>query len=260
MPERGRVTEMEWYPTPSYLVKRQVILDYLATCGGRRILEVGCGCGDLLRVLDRRGYQGVGIDISEEALAVAASGLSGGRFTVARRTPGELREEFDVVIASEVMEHYQDDALFLRQLKERVRDGGHLLLTVPAHMKDWGPNDDTCGHVRRYERAELHNLLTAAGFSDIVIHSYGVPVYNLMKPVYDLAVRSEADRSAAAMERTAESGGMKLMKGCGFLFRLLFNDATMYPFYLLQRLFYRTDLGKGYFAAARTRSRCEVRD
>lgn len=242
---------MEWYPTPSYLVKRQVILDHLATCEGKRILEVGCGCGDLLQVLERRGYQGVGIDISEEALAVAAAGLTGGRFTVAHCTPGELREEFDVVVASEVMEHYHDDALFLQQLRERLRDGGQLLLTVPAHMKDWGPNDDSCGHVRRYERAELFNLLNRTGFSDIVVHSYGVPIYNFMKPIYDLAVRSEAERSNAPMEKTAKSGGMKLMKGCGFLFRLLFNDASMYPLYLLQRLFYGTDLGKGYFVAAR---------
>jgi SAM-dependent methyltransferase len=248
---------MQWYPTPSYLVKRQVILEHLPTCGGR-VLEVGCGCGDLLHVLSRRGYQGVGIDISEEALAVASSGLPGSSFRVACCTPEELSEEFDVVIASEVMEHYQDDLSFLRQLRECLHDGGHLLLTVPAHMKDWGPNDDSCGHMRRYERHELQTVLDAAGFSDIVVYSYGVPIYNIMKPLYDRAVRRAAVRPAAPMEKTAESGGMKLMNGAGDLFRFLFNDVTMYPLYLLQRLFYRTDLGKGYFASARKRSRHET--
>jgi cyclopropane fatty-acyl-phospholipid synthase-like methyltransferase len=248
---------MDWYPTPSYLVKRQVILEYLAKCDGNKILEVGCGCGDLLHVLERRGYQGIGIDISEEALAVASAGLSGQSITVALCTPGELKDEFDVVVASEVLEHYQDDALFLRQLSERLREGGHLLLTVPAHMKDWGPNDDTCGHVRRYERADLFTLLNVAGFSEIVIYSYGVPIYNIMKPIYDLAIRPESDRLSAPMEKTAESGGMRLMKGSGVFFRFLFNDVTMYPLYLMQKLFYGTDLGKGYFVAARRRSRCE---
>jgi 2-polyprenyl-3-methyl-5-hydroxy-6-metoxy-1,4-benzoquinol methylase len=90
---------MEWYPTPSYLVKRQVILEFLAKCEGSNVLEVGCGCGDLLNVLEGRGYRGLGIDISEEALAVAASGLSGRSIRVARCTPDELSEEFDVVIA-----------------------------------------------------------------------------------------------------------------------------------------------------------------
>jgi len=242
---------MEWYPTPSYLVKRQAILDYLPGCQGKKILEVGCGCGDLLHVLEREGFQGVGIDISEEALTVAASGLSGRGISLACCTPDDLLEEFDVVIASEVMEHHQDDLLFLRQLRKRLRNGGHLLLTVPAHMKDWGPNDTSCGHVRRYERRQLSALLDLAGFSDISVYSYGVPIYNLMKPFYDFAIRSESARASAPLEKTAESGGMKLMKGAGVVFRLLFNDVTMFPFYLLQRMFYRTDLGKGYFIAAR---------
>jgi SAM-dependent methyltransferase len=245
---------MEWYPTPSYLVKRKVILEYLKKSEGNRILEVGCGCGDLLHVLERRGYKGIGIDISEEALAVAASGLSGHNITIALCSPEDLHEEFDVVVASEVMEHYQDDVLFLQQLRSRLRDGGLLLLTVPAHMKDWGPNDDSCGHFRRYERDELSTLLNSSGFTDVNILSYGVPLYNIMKPIYDVAIRSEVSRTATSMKKTADSGGMKLMIGCGYLFRLLFNDVTMYPFYLLQRLFYGTDMGKGYFVAALKRN------
>lgn len=242
---------MEWYPTPSYLVKRRVILEYLAQCEGSNILEVGCGCGDLLHVLEHKGYTGLGIDISEDALAVAIAGFSSQRIKVACSTPEDLSEKFDIVIASEVMEHYQDDALFLSQLRDCLRDGGQVLLTVPAHMKDWGPNDDFCGHIRRYERKGLHAALQAAGFDDIVIYSYGVPICNVMKPLYDFAIRSEASPTAAQMEKTTESGGMWLMKGAGRIFRILFNDVTMYPLYISQRLFYDTDLGKGYFAAAR---------
>jgi hypothetical protein len=52
------------------------------------------------------------------------------------------------------------------------------------------------------------------------------------------------------MEKTTGSGGMWLIRRGGGLFRLLFNDVTMFPLYLLQRLFYATDLGKGYFVAA----------
>lgn len=251
MPAYGRTTDMEWYPTPSYLVKRRVILEYVAKSDGTNILEVGCGCGDLLHVLERKGYTGVGIDISEDALVVAGAGLSSHRIKVACCTPGDLQDTFDIVIASEVMEHYQDDISFLLQLRDRLCERGRLLLTVPAHMKEWGPNDDFCGHVRRYERKELYATLQKAGFDDIVICSYGVPIYNLMKPFYDAVIRTETSPAAGQMEKTAESGGMWLMKGAGRLFRILFNDVTMYPLYLLQRLFYRTDLGMGYFVAAR---------
>jgi SAM-dependent methyltransferase len=241
---------MEWYPTPSYLLKRRVILEYLRQSDATTFLEVGCGCGDLLRVLERKGYHGMGIDISQDALDVAVHGLSSGHVKVSCCSPEDVKEQFDVVIASEVMEHHQDDVAFLLQLRERLNDGGRVLLTVPAHMKDWGANDDFCGHIRRYERDDLHNKLKAAGFDDIKVYSYGVPVYNIMKPLYDRAIHSES-RQTDQMEKTAESAGMWLLPSGGELFRFIFNDLTMYPFYLLQRIFYSTDLGKGFFAAAR---------
>ena len=245
---------MEWYPTPSYLVKRRVILEYLQRCNYRRVIEVGCGCGDLLQVLERRGYSGMGIDLSEEAVAAANARLSGGRIRVACCAPEEISQRFEVVIASEVLEHQQDDNAFLIRLGELLQDGGRLLLTVPAHMREWGANDDFCGHIRRYGRDELHAKLMLAGFDDIVIYSYGVPIYNLMKPLYDRAIGKSA-MSGDQREKTAGSGGMWLMSGAARLFRLLFNDVTMFPWYLMQRLFYTTDRGMGYFVAAHKKER-----
>jgi SAM-dependent methyltransferase len=245
---------MEWYPTPSYLVKRRVILDYLGRIDCRQVLEVGCGCGDLLQVLERKGYSGMGIDMSEDAVAYANTLLSGGRFHAACCTPEQVSQRFEVVIASEVLEHQQDDSGFLLQLGELLQDGGRLLLTVPAHMDEWGANDDFCGHIRRYERDELRGKLEIAGFDDIVIYSYGFPIYNLMKPYYDRAI-ARSVTSGDQREKTAGSGGMWLLRGAASLFRVLFNDVTMYPWYLLQSLFYTTDRGMGYFAAAHKKER-----
>jgi hypothetical protein len=119
-------------------------------------------------------------------------------------------------------------------------------------MADWDANDDFCGHIRRYDRSQLYTLLSVSGFDNIVIYSYGVPVYNIMKPMYDRAIRSKSSKKTAPLsEKTAESGGMWLLRGAGFIFRMLFNDVTMMPFYLVQRFFYGTEYGKGYFIAAR---------
>jgi SAM-dependent methyltransferase len=245
---------MEWYPTPSYLVKRRVILEYLDRFEYRQVMEVGCGCGDLLQVLERKGYSGMGIDMAEDAVAYANTLLSAGRIRAACCTPEEVSQRFEVVIASEVLEHQQDDTGFLCRLGELLQDGGRLLLTVPAHMDKWGANDDFCGHLRRYEREELCSKLAIAGFEDIVVYSYGVPIYNLMKPFYDRAIAKSAT-SGDQREKTAGSGGMWLLRGAARLFRLLFNDVTMYPWYLLQRLFYTTDCGMGYFVAAHKKER-----
>ncbi len=242
---------MEWYPTPSYLMKRRVIIDALKQTDVRSFLEVGCGAGDLLRALDGAGYRGMGIDISGDAIAVARSQQLSSNIRVEKRDLTEVAETYDAVIASEVLEHWHDDQGFIGLLVDRITPGGWLLLTVPAHMDKWGANDDFCGHVRRYEKQELIDKLTRAGLESVRVCSYGVPLYNLMKPFYDRAIVKQVQQKAKQDERTRNSGGMWLFTGMSGIFRLLFNDLTMLPFYLLQRLFFNTDMGNGYFAVAR---------
>ncbi|GFE58454.1 bifunctional 2-polyprenyl-6-hydroxyphenol methylase/3-demethylubiquinol 3-O-methyltransferase UbiG [Geobacter sp. AOG1] len=242
---------MEWYPTPSYLLKRKVILDFLRTVPVRDVLEVGCGAGDLLVALAARGYRGTGVDLSDDAVEAARERVANTMVTVARGEVQDVAGQFDVAIASEVLEHCADDVGVLRELASKTRPGGHVVLTVPAHMSKWGANDDFCGHLRRYEREELHDKLAAAGLNPVCIYSYGVPIYNLMKPFYDRAIRKKCKQERDLRVRTEESSGMWLFTGMKRIFFLLFNDLTMYPFYLLQRLFFRTDLGNGYFAVAR---------
>jgi len=244
---------MEWYPTPSYLVKKRVILDYLNNIPFKDFLEVGCGAGDLLAALNSRGYQGMGIDISAEAVAAAKKRLRGGKINIEQKKVEDLEAAFDLVIASEVLEHCPDDVGLLRDLRARMRPGGSLLITVPAHMGKWGANDNFSGHLRRYEREELRQMIERADLELLFIHSYGVPVYNMMKPFYDRAIRKRLVPTDSMAERTAKSSGMWLFTGNKGIFSILFNDFTMYPFYLIQKLFFNTDLGNGYFAVAKKR-------
>ncbi len=242
---------MRWYPTPSYLLKRRVIIDALRQTPARSFLEVGCGAGDLLHSLARLGYRGIGIDISPDAVEAARELHLGENVKVMRIDVAELQEKFDAVIASEVIEHIEDDVAFLSLLKERITDNGWLLLTVPAHQKKWGSNDDFCGHLRRYGRDELTEKLVLTGFSNIQVWSYGVPIYNLMKPLYDRAISARIEKSSFQGERTRKSGGMWMLTRLSGLFSLLFNDITMYPFYLFQRLFFTSNIGNGFFAIAK---------
>lgn len=241
---------MEWYPTPSYLVKRKVILDFIRGIKGKKFLEVGCGAGDLLSSLAKYGFYGVGIDISPEALTAARKHPYPEGITLEQKDLSEVNDVFDVVIASEVLEHHKDDVNFLENLRARICQGGYLLLTVPAHMHKWGANDEFTGHVRRYEREEICQKLRLAHLEVVALYSYGVPIYNLMKPFYDRAIRNKR-KEIPLLDRTKKSAGMWLFPGMNLLFKLLFNDITMYPFYLLQRLFFNTDLGNGYFIAAK---------
>jgi len=242
---------MKWYPTPSYLVKRKAILECIESQRENDFLEVGCGAGDLLKVLEKKGFRGLGIDLSPEAVTFANSLLSGQQVQCENKDLEKVNGKYSIVVASEVMEHHKDDTGFINKLTERLKDGGALILTVPAHMSKWGANDDFSGHVRRYDRHELLEKLEKCGLEPLLIYSYGVPIFNIMKPIYDRAITKQIDQKETIQTRTEKSGGMWLFQNMDLLFNLLFNNLTMYPFYLLQRLFYKTDFGNGYIIMAR---------
>jgi 2-polyprenyl-3-methyl-5-hydroxy-6-metoxy-1,4-benzoquinol methylase len=133
---------------------------------GFRILEVGCGSGNVLRVLQRlaegRG-EVQGLEVSDAAAEVAR------RRTGLTVTSGYLSDldataSFDVIAAFDVLEHIADEAGVLVQMRDRLRPHGRLILTVPAHQSLWSPFDVASGHERRYSLQMLSRSLRAAGF------------------------------------------------------------------------------------------------
>lgn len=129
------------------------------------ILEIGCSGGALLRELRLAGFTDVhGIDVSKKAVEVCkARGLE--RVSVMDGAHTSFPEEsFDVVIASDVLEHINDDAAALREWRRVLKRGGTLLLFVPAHMFLWSAHDEANQHVRRYARKDLLAKVAANGF------------------------------------------------------------------------------------------------
>lgn len=239
----------KWIPGPRYLCRRKLALELVRRVNPASALEIGFGSGDMLRSLAARGYAVTGIDQSATARAAA----QGQPFKVDDRSDEALAADgarFGLVMAFEVLEHIEDDLGALRRWRSLVTDGGHLLLSVPAHMSKWGGNDEYAGHIRRYEKAELLRKLSEAGLEPVKIWSYGYPVINLVKYAKDFLVGRRVNREASKLERTGESWkGLSLnLAGLG---RFIFNDLVFYPAYLLQDLFLDRDLGTGYLALAR---------
>ena len=242
---------MKWYPTPSYLVRRRAILDEIPADTRLKFLEVGCGMGDLLAKLKHMGFSGKGIDFSAEAISAANTLVVGSKVCATTENLEDLTEKFDFIVASEVLEHCKNEQDFLTGISRALVPGGKIILTVPAHMADWDANDDFCGHLRRYERPDIKQLLESNGFCSVRITAYGVPIFNIMKPMYAHLIKKNTLQTQQDHEiRTKKSSAMWLMPDAASLFRIVFNDFTMFPFYMIQKLFYRTDLGKGYLAVA----------
>jgi 2-polyprenyl-3-methyl-5-hydroxy-6-metoxy-1,4-benzoquinol methylase len=73
---------------------------------------------------------------------------------------------FDSVLYIDVLEHIADDAAELRRAAALLRDGGHLIVLAPAHMRLFTPFDAAIGHHRRYDRAML-NAVMPPGFRTV---------------------------------------------------------------------------------------------
>ena len=152
--------------------KYQVILRYLDHSRPLRILNAGCGSGDLSFLLAARGHVVTGIDPGAEYVALArersAEGAGRCTFDVASIETFETPEAFDCVIATDVLEHIEDDRAAYRKLARLTRGSGPLIITVPAGPWLFGYHDEQLGHYRRYTRASLRALAeTASTVEDI---------------------------------------------------------------------------------------------
>ena len=112
------------------------------------MLEIGCGQGALgVRLAQRYDY--VGLEPDQASWAMAERRISAaGRGEVRNiRVDALGPEQFDLVCAFEVLEHIEDDAAAVREWAARLRPGGWLLLSVPAHQRRYGPADELVGQL-----------------------------------------------------------------------------------------------------------------
>ncbi len=159
--------------------------DTLGLQAGDRLLDMGCGFGRHAFEAIRRGAHVVALDYSFDELTsvcntVAAMDEAGelSPESAAMATRGNALElpfmdgSFDRIIASEVMEHLDDDRTALAELVRVLRPGGTIAVTVPAWLPEricWALSDDyhapiaEGGHVRIYSKAELRMKMMRAG-------------------------------------------------------------------------------------------------
>jgi SAM-dependent methyltransferase len=162
----SEVEEKHWWFRGRRSVLRALLDRHLrGTPQARDILEVGCGNGGNLALLSRYGKL-FAVELDDAARARA---VQRGLATIeAGQLPGALPfagQRFDLIAALDVLEHIEDDEASLRALRERLKPGGQVLLTVPAYPWMWGPNDRVSHHVRRYSRHEFRSLIARSGIA-----------------------------------------------------------------------------------------------
>lgn len=94
--------------------------------------------------------------------------------------------DFDIILMLDVLEHLEDDAGALREIRRRLRPGGSLILTVPAMPVLWSQHDVINKHFRRYTKSTLQKVIHNAGLKVESLHplfTWSVPLLFLRKLV-----------------------------------------------------------------------------
>lgn len=129
------------------------------------VVDIGCASGQLLDELTTDGFQcPAGLDLSAAAVeACRTRGLVGVRQGDAVNPPLP-QESFDLIIASDVLEHLANDGLALKNWLRLLRPDGRLIIFVPAFEWLWSQHDIRNHHHRRYTRTQLIGALNSAGW------------------------------------------------------------------------------------------------
>jgi SAM-dependent methyltransferase len=185
----------EWGAHPELFGPRHAhregrIVRELERRGPKRALHLECaaGVGSLSLTLARRGRAVVAADSSLRSLAHLRRSRTGSPTQVYPVVADILALPFaDNTFASassaETLEHLADDRAASRELGRTHEHGGWLVGTVPADPKQWSDWDEWAGHLRRYTRDELDDLLREIGPAP-ELRSWGWPVLRLYDAVF----------------------------------------------------------------------------
>jgi len=137
---------------------------------GARVLELGSGIGNLTRTLcPREAY--TASDVNPHYLDYLRSTFHSRPYLDVRKVDlgdaadfEDLAGQYDSVVCLNVLEHLEDEAASLSNIRRALEPGGRAVILVPQGPRLHGTLDEVLGHVRRYTRASLSEALSKAGF------------------------------------------------------------------------------------------------
>lgn len=158
-----------WYINRRLLFRREI--SALALPATARMLDIGSSCGANLAMLREMGFaHAEGMDTMQESVDFCLErGLSPMHLGDVQSLPF-AKEQFDMVMATDILEHVDDDHRAMAEIHRVLTPGGMGLITTPAFEFLRGDYERLIGHKRRYRLQELRARAEAVGL--VVKRSY----------------------------------------------------------------------------------------
>lgn len=129
--ERLGWTEERLHPALNRHRIQELLTSTEAKIGGRRLLDVGCGAGGIVKAAQELGWEARGIELSESAVALCRRfGLD---CSVTDFFDPAVGDGYDLVVMSELIEHVPEPSAFLRRAEEVLAPHGLIYVTTPNY-------------------------------------------------------------------------------------------------------------------------------
>jgi 2-polyprenyl-3-methyl-5-hydroxy-6-metoxy-1,4-benzoquinol methylase len=196
---------------------------------GSRLLEIGCGAGNLLLQATVHGSYPMALDLSMQALTFVRSRLE--EATLSTEAPGDFActqavgellpladASFDCILLSEVIEHLEAPQISIREAVRVLRPGGRLLITTPNYRSFWPLMEWTIDrlnmapkmageqHISRFHLSSLKKMFVDSGLEI----EYAGSIYNL-SPFLSMVSAEQANRQLQRELASRSALGMILV-------------------------------------------------
>ena len=145
-----------------------------------KILDIGCSGGQLLSSLYKKGFTNLwGIDISKNAIQHCIRKNLNNVYLMDCSELSFKNSEFDIIIASDVLEHVRDDEKAICEWQRVLKKDGFIICFVPAFPFLWSYHDIVNKHFRRYTSKNLSSLFNKNEFKIIRLSYWNILLFFL---------------------------------------------------------------------------------
>jgi 2-polyprenyl-3-methyl-5-hydroxy-6-metoxy-1,4-benzoquinol methylase len=146
-------------------MKKQLLLKHASPQA--KILDYGCGAGEFLNYI-KTDFEVLGFEPSAKARAFAAEKIGAGKLI---QNLDEIKDEsLDFITLWHVLEHIAEPEMILKQLKQKLKANGQLILALPNHQsydaqyyKNFWAAYDVPRHLYHYSPQGIAQLLASVG-------------------------------------------------------------------------------------------------
>lgn len=179
--EMATAESFHWYFIGRRSIIKTLLLETISKNTRIKILEIGCGTGGNLDLLNNFG-EVKATECNDEARTIAINKTNSRYKIKYGLLPNMLPyegEKFDLICLFDVLEHIEEDCNSLIEINKLLEDDGRIILTVPAYQFLFSEHDKYLHHKRRYSKKALLTLAKKTNLIPVKISHFNFFLFPL---------------------------------------------------------------------------------